>query len=95
MAESGSRSRYSSPQAGFEDVRQRAMQSYEAVHSYVESNPWPAVMMAFGLGLSVGLLVGSQIVRVPEPTLYEKIGKQVYDVLGGVLPESLAAHLRS
>lgn len=95
MAAQGSRSGFSSAQSTMEDMRHRSAEGYEAVHSYVENNPLPSLAVALGLGFGVGIWLGNLLFPEPEPTLYERLGRQVLSTLGGVLPESVASRLHS
>jgi hypothetical protein len=98
MSEQGSSSRFSRSQASLEDIRQRASESYSAMQSYVEHNPLPAALMAFGLGFGLGAWLGAQLVpgalfREPEPTFAERVGRQVLETLRDVLPESVLSRM--
>jgi hypothetical protein len=72
----------------------------EVSQELVEEHPNTATFIAFGIGVSVGLLVGrvvsEPVIRLwqPRPSTMEKFGRQVYDAIRDSLPESLGRHLR-
>ena len=68
----------------------------------VSNYPLSSVLVVFGLGLGVGVAVGSMLGGpvVSRPSLgqrtelaAEKLGRQMLDAIAGVLPESLAKHI--
>lgn len=72
------------------------------VNRLTAENPASSVLVAFGIGLGVGVALGS-ILAGPlthSPTFTErtelaaeKLGRQIMDAIAGVLPESLAKHV--
>lgn len=70
----------------------------------VSDYPLSSVLLVFGIGLGVGVAVGS-ILGAPimsRPSLgqrtelaAEKLGRQMLDAIASVLPESLAKHISS
>ena len=70
--------------------------SFRATH-LVEEHPLSSVTIMFGLGVGVGLLVGTAIVEAGRrvthhDTLAEKLTCQIRDVLKNALPEGLSRH---
>ena len=67
----------------------------------VKEHPLSSMLLVFGVGLGVGVLLSQACagplmhMAYPEPTTSEKIGRQVYDALSGVLPQSFAARFHS
>lgn len=62
----------------------------------VKEYPVSSVMVAFGVGLGIGLLVGQALAAPlaswvePEPSMAQRVGRQVMDVVGRVMPASLS-----
>ena len=68
----------------------------------VSHYPLSSVLVVFGIGLGVGVAVGSILggPAPPRPTLgqrtelaAEKLGRQMLDAIAGVLPESISKHI--
>jgi len=68
----------------------------------VSDYPLSSVLVVFGIGLGVGVALGSIIAGpvMPHPSFAqrtelaaEKLGRQMLDAIAGVLPESLAKHM--
>ena len=68
----------------------------------VSDYPLSAVLLVFGVGLGVGVALGSMLIGpvAPHPSFVqrteraaEKVGRQVLDAIAGVLPESLSKHM--
>lgn len=68
----------------------------------VSHYPLSSVLVVFGLGLGVGVALGSIIGGpvMPSPSFgkrtelaAEKLGRQLLDALAGALPESLSKHI--
>jgi hypothetical protein len=57
------------------------------------------MLVVFGVGLGVGVLLGQSLadplnrMMQPEPTMTERLGRQMLDYLSSALPESLAKQL--
>jgi hypothetical protein len=56
----------------------------------IRENPMASMLLAFGVGLGVGVLL-SQVLTAsePEPTMSERMKRQVYDTVSNMLPPSL------
>lgn len=101
MAE-GSKSRFST-EAVMSDVRQRAAQGYQHMEDVVGHNPASAVMVCFGIGVGLGLLVGLALAPEHEVSrrktsytdMAQRLGQQVLEAVTNVLPESLQSLRRS
>ncbi len=73
---------------------------YAMSQEMVEEYPITSTVVAFGVGMAAGLLVGHLLAEPvsrlwePEPSTMEKFGRHVYDAIKGSLPESLGRHLQ-
>lgn len=68
----------------------------ELVHEY----PVSSMLVLFGVGMGVGLIVGQALSGafneiLEEPTMTERMKRQVYDAMSHVLPPSLLKQLSS
>ena len=65
----------------------------------VKDHPLPSMLLMFGLGLGVGVIVAqtlcSSLIEEHEPTMTEKMRKQVYDALSHVLTPSMLKQFQS
>jgi len=67
----------------------------------VKEYPLSAMLILFGVGLGVGVLIGQTVANPiahafePEPTMTERLSRQVYDAVSRVMPEALSRHLHS
>jgi len=66
----------------------------------VKEHPLPSMLLMFGLGLGVGVLISqtlcsSLIEALEEPTMTEKVRRQAYDALSHVLPPSMIKQLQN
>jgi len=70
----------------------------------VSDYPLSSVLVVFGLGLGVGVAVGSMLGGpvMPRPSLgqrtelaAETLGRQMLDAIASALPESLSKHIAS
>lgn len=68
----------------------------------VSDYPLSAVLVVFGIGLGVGVALGSMFVgpAAPHPSMLQrtelaagKLGRQMLGAIAGVLPESLSKHV--
>jgi hypothetical protein len=61
--------------------------------------PMSAMLVVFGAGLGVGVLLGQALggpltqMMQPEPTTAERLGRQMMEYVRSSLPQSLAAQL--
>jgi phosphohistidine swiveling domain-containing protein len=59
----------------------------------VKEHPLPSMLLMFGLGLGVGVVVAqtlcSSLMEDHEPTMTDKMRKQVYDALSHVVSPSM------
>ena len=74
----------------------------EALHKPVEmaqEYPLSSMLLVFGAGLGVGILLSQALAgplhhfMQPEPTMTERLGRQMLEYLHSTLPESLARQL--
>lgn len=95
MAAQGSHSRFSEGATTYEEMKDRVARSYHDVEQVIVHNPASSVLMVFGLGLGVGLWLGSSLVeaerarRAHSASFTEKVGRQVLEALAGIMPESI------
>ena len=65
----------------------------------VKDHPLPSMLLMFGLGMGVGVVVAqalcSGLMEDEPPTMSEKLRKQVFDAVSGVLPPSMLRQLQS
>ena len=65
----------------------------------VKEHPLPSMLLMFGLGLGVGVVVAqtlcSSMFEEHEPTMTEKMRKQVYDALSHVVTPSMLKQFQS
>jgi hypothetical protein len=65
----------------------------------VKEHPLPSMLLMFGLGLGVGVVVAqvlcSGLMEEEPPTMSEKLRKQVFEAVSGVLPPSMMRQLQS
>jgi hypothetical protein len=79
------------------DIRNSLEQPTELVKEY----PLSAMLILFGVGLGVGVLIGQTVANPiahafqPEPTMTERLSRQVYDAVSRVMPDALSRHLHS
>jgi hypothetical protein len=68
----------------------------------VSEHPMSSVLVVFGIGLGVGVAIGSMLcsASAPPPSIgqraelaAEKLGRQMLDAITGVLPQSIARHV--
>ena len=91
------------------DAQQHEQGSESLMHSamvqsqgMVTQHPTSSALIAFGVGLGVGVAVGSILCSATEPPpsfghraelAAEKLGRQVLDAISSVLPQSIARHV--
>ena len=62
----------------------------------VKEYPVSAVMVAFGIGVGVGIVLSQSLISPlaswvePEPTMAQRVGRQVMEVVGRVMPASMS-----
>ncbi len=67
-------------------------QSKQMVGEY----PISSMMVVFGLGIGLGVLLGQTLVGPvfqPERTMSERLGTQIYDAIANAIPDSLMRRL--
>jgi hypothetical protein len=60
----------------------------------VKEHPLPSMLLMFGIGLGVGVLVSQAVCNtlmeaIEEPTMTEKMKRQIFDGLSHVMPPSM------
>jgi hypothetical protein len=66
----------------------------------VKDHPLPAMLLMFGMGLGVGVLISqtlcaSLLDSLEEPTMTEKMRRQVYDTLSRVISPAMLKQLQN
>ena len=67
----------------------------------VKEYPLSSMLMLFGVGLGVGVVIGQAMCSPmlhamhPEPTMTERVSRQIYDTVSNVLPQAIARHMHS
>jgi len=62
----------------------------------VKEYPVSSVMVAFGIGIGVGVLLGQALAAPlaswvePEPSMAQRVGRQVLEAVRGVMPASMS-----
>jgi hypothetical protein len=61
--------------------------------------PVSSMLVVFGVGLGVGVLLSQAVAHLPyaaaEPTVSERLAKQIYDAVSNAIPPSLAKQFHS
>jgi len=61
--------------------------------------PVSSMLVVFGVGLGVGVLLSQAISQLPypaaQPTMSERLTKQIYDAVSSAIPPSLAKQFHS
>jgi hypothetical protein len=72
-----------------------------APRELVEEYPMSSTLVAFGVGLGIGVLLGHSLSgsiggrTLPEASTMEKLGRQAFEALRSSIPEALSRHLPS
>jgi hypothetical protein len=82
------------------DVKEELWGAMERPAEVVKEYPISSMLLMFGLGLGVGVLVSQTLCAalmeaVEEPTMSEKMRRQVFDALSHVLPKSTMQQLQN
>jgi len=76
-------------------IKEGARETFERPVELVKEYPFSSLMIAFGLGLGAGVLVSQALCSSlmeafePEPTMTEKLRKQVYDAVNHVMTPAM------
>jgi hypothetical protein len=68
---------------------------------FVKEHPLPTMLFLFGMGIGVGVLVSQTLcsslleMAEPEPTVTDKVRRQVYDALSHVMSPAMLKQLQS
>jgi len=67
----------------------------------VKEHPLPSMLLMFGVGIGVGVVLSQTLcsslaeMATPEPTMTDKVRRQVYDALSNVISPSMLKQLQS
>jgi hypothetical protein len=76
-------------------IKDGARETFERPVEIVKEYPLSSMMIVFGMGLGVGVVLSQTLCSSlmeaiePEPTMTEKLRKQVYDAVSHVLSPSM------
>jgi len=76
-------------------IKEGARETFERPVELMKEYPFSSLMIAFGVGLGVGVIVSQTLCSSlmeaiePEPTMTEKLRRQVYDAVSHVLSPSM------
>lgn len=81
-------------------VREEFLGAMQHPQEMVKEYPLPSMLLMFGLGLGVGVLVSQALCSTlieafEEPTMTEKMKRQVYDAISSVVPPSVLKQIQS
>ena len=82
-------------------MNEQFREAIERPAELVKEYPLASMLLMFGMGLGVGVVVSSAIcsglaeMNEHEATMSEKLKKQIYDALGHVLPPSTLRQIQS
>lgn len=104
VANRGSRHRFSEEGStmteSMSQAREYVSRGYQQAEEMVARNPMSAVLVSFGIGLGVGVLIGSSMAMSQRSfgdlTTTEKaqrLGQQVLDMASRMLPETISSRL--
>jgi hypothetical protein len=80
-------------------IREEFWESMERPAELVKEHPLSSMLLMFGLGLGVGVILSQPLSAalseiVSEPTMTDKMKRQVYDALSHVLSPSMLRQLK-
>jgi len=80
-------------------VADQFREAMERPAEMVKEHPLPSMLLMFGIGLGVGVLLSQAVCStlleaVEEPTMSEKMRRQAYDALSHVFPPSMLKQMQ-
>lgn len=98
MNEQSAKSRFPEAHSNYDEALERVAGGYREVEHLVQRNPASSVFLAFGVGIGIGVWLGSSMVhasrfRQPAPVA-ERLGRRVLEALSGMVPDSVSESLR-
>jgi len=88
-------------QEGFGDYQQMFHDAMERPAELVKEYPLSTMLLMFGVGLGVGVVLSQTVCSAfaeameVEPSMAEKVKRQVYDAVSQVLPPNMMKQLQS
>ena len=75
------------------DPLQNVKESLEQPAKLIENYPLSAMLLLFGVGLGVGVLVIQAALPKHQATMGESLGQKFHDAVASVLPQDMARKL--
>jgi hypothetical protein len=88
---------------GRQRISESMWHTMEKPGEMVKEYPVSSMLLAFGVGLGVGVVIAQAACSSSllnhythhEPTMSEKLSRQIYDAVSSVLPQSLARQIHA
>lgn len=87
---------------GRQRISENMWHAMEKPAEMVKDYPVSSMLLAFGVGLGVGVVIAqaacsSSLLHyyTHEPTMSEKLSRQIYDAVASVLPQSVAQRMHT
>lgn len=77
-------------------ISENMWHTMEKPSEMVKEYPVSSMLLAFGVGLGVGVVIAQACAGPlmsyvhPEPSMTEKLSRQIYDAVANVIPQSLS-----
>jgi hypothetical protein len=78
-------------------VTEHLRESYDTAAECVADHPTSSMLVTFGAGFAVGILLGYVLAEPPhdERSMLTRVGRNVLDAMGRYIPESVAKHVHA
>lgn len=86
---------------GRQRISENMWHAMEQPAEMVKEYPVSSMLLAFGVGLGVGVVIAQACAGPlmsyvhPEPSMTEKLSRQIYDAVANVIPQSLSSRLHA